>query len=620
MKNHVLTVLCLLLMSIQLLSQNATHNFIYFDHDSHELRQDQVAQLDELYHELNSHSDFEIQVIGHTDQDGSDDYNQVLAQKRAETVVNFLSNNGVTEDQIDILWLGEKQLADSDNTSHAKSKNRRVEIISTSYDFEDSEDIIASAHKVNTQHYSVDLSKKQVIDCNAGSTITIPPNSFVHEDGTAITDDRITVEIKEAFTYSDFIAEGLFTHSKGEILETGGMLFISATADGKPLKLIDGKSMDIVYPLQETKSDMELFYATEDENGNLDWEQAQQEFTTTNSTKEDVLHGLDLSDILNFDFGDMTVPTLDFEKLPARPKVRKLPHPPAKPQYGYPSDYENYEKKYKNYEAALAEYHIQKPLEEERLEKWNQEVTNRLSQVWEYKRNFKNFHAKVQALSGINKIKKYIGKKSTSDILAMLTANFDRGLSLKIIDRKLMQKAFGYETKKIIRERHINIQVTDYSNYKVIDIMGGLIKKSLNDIRNKAIELEYERSGNIDGRGFSSYVASINQLGWINCDRFRNYSRKCDLYVKDENNDTQYFLIFDDIKSMLRPQSNSNGVVFSDIPQEEDVKILGIKLVNKKPYIAIKNYTTESTNILEMDFQPGTLAMIKKELSKLENG
>ena len=127
----------------------------------------------------------------------------------------------------------------------------------------------------------------------------------------------------------------------------------------------------------------------------------------------------------------------------------------------------------------------------------------------------KNFHAKVQAISGLNKIREHVGERSTSEILAMIEACFDRGLSLKLIDRELMQQVFGYEATKIIKERDVNVQVTDYSRYKVRDIMGGLIKKSLNKIRNKAIELEYERSGNIDGRGFSSYITSINQLGWI---------------------------------------------------------------------------------------------------------
>ena len=213
MKNHVLPLLYLFLLSIQLYSQNTSQSFIYFDHDSHEISQEQSSVIGELYDELASHSDFELQVIGHTDQDGNEDYNQVLAQKRAESVKDLLSNYGAHSNQIDIVWHGENQLADTNNTSTAKQKNRRVEILTTTYDFDDSEDIISSAHTVNTQHYSVDISEEQVIDCDAGSTITIPPNAFVHEDGTPGVDAIVTLDIKEVFSYSDLIAEGLFSLS-----------------------------------------------------------------------------------------------------------------------------------------------------------------------------------------------------------------------------------------------------------------------------------------------------------------------------------------------------------------------------------------------------------------------
>ena len=69
---------------------------------------------------------------------------------------------------------------------------------------------------------------------------------------------------------------------------------------------------------------------------------------------------------------------------------------------------------------------------------------------------------------------------------------------------------------------------------------------------------------------------------------------------------------------MLRPKFKDGHVVFANIPKNEKVKILGAKLENGKPYIAVKDYTTKKENILNLDFQPGSLAMIKKELSRLE--
>ncbi len=619
MKNITLSLFCLLCIGNFLQSQNTSQNYIYFDTDDHNLSTEYEASLTDIYNELITHSDYEIKIIGHTDQDGSEEYNQALAQRRAESVKTHFINNGATIDQIDIVWQGESQLIDSQNTAKAKKKNRRVELITHTYDYEDIDDVFTTAHEVNIQHYKLDLAQEQVIDCDAGSTIIIPENAFTFADGSPIGDANVTIEIKEAFTYSDFISEGLFTHSKGEILETGGMLYINATAGGREVKLKEGEAIEIIYPLQETKEDMELFYADEDQEGNLDWAQANQSIGTSDVKKGDLIAGLDFDDLLNHDFGELKKPVLNFEKLPARPKVRKMPHPPAEPQYGFPADFEKYKEKYKNYEAALAEYHIQKPLEEEKLAEWNVEVTNRISQIWQYKKNLKEIHAQVQAKSGILKIKEHIDKLSDYQILKMTNAILDRGLTLKIDDRKLFRKAFGNEMRNIKRERHIKIQETDYSKYKVANIVGGVIKRSLNRLKNKALELQFEQTGEVDGSQFSSYITSINQLGWINCDRFYNYPNKCDLYVNDEQNNTQYFLIFDDIKSMLRPKIKNNGVVFSNIPENMNVKILGVKLLDNKPYIGVKEYKTKDTNVLKMDFQPGSLAMIKKELSKLES-
>jgi len=619
MKNITLSMFCLLLLGTFLQAQNTTQNFVYFDSDDHNLSKEYETSITDIYDQLINHSDFEIKIIGHTDQDGTEEYNQALAQKRAESVLMQLVDQGASIDQIEIVWEGETQLLDETNTASAKQKNRRVEILTHAYDYEDIGDVIETAHEVNIQHYNLDATQEQVIDCDAGSTVIIPENAFTFADGSPIGDANLTIEIKEAFSYSDFISEGLFTHSKGEMLETGGMMYINATADGKEVALREGQSLEIIYPLQETKDGMELFYAENDENGNLDWSQANQNIGTTDVKKEDLIIGLNFDDLLNYDFGVLKKPVLSFEKLPARPKVRKMPHPPAKPQYGFPADYKKYEEKYQNYEKALSDYYIQKPLEEEKLADWNVEVTNRISQIWQYKKDFKEIHAQVQAKSGILKIKEHIDKRSEYQILRMFNAILDRGLTLKIDDKKLFRKAFGNEMRNIKRERHITIQETDYSKYKVANIVGGVIKRSLNDLKNKALELEYEKTGKVDGRGFSSYITSINQLGWINCDRFTNYSEKCDLYVKDESNGTQYFLIFDDIKSMLRPSSDNGGVVFSNIPENMNVKILGIRLVDSKPYIAVKEYKTKDTNVLNMDFQPGSLSMIKNELSKLEN-
>ena len=69
-----------------------------------------------------------FEIDGHTDSDGSDEYNQVLSEKRANSVKNFLVSQGVTA-EITTKGYGESKPIASNDTAEGKQKNRRVEII-----------------------------------------------------------------------------------------------------------------------------------------------------------------------------------------------------------------------------------------------------------------------------------------------------------------------------------------------------------------------------------------------------------------------------------------------------------------------------------------------------------
>ena len=69
-----------------------------------------------------------FEIDGHTDSDGSDEYNQVLSEKRANSVKNFLVSQGVTA-EITTKGYGESKPLASNDTAEGKQKNRRVEII-----------------------------------------------------------------------------------------------------------------------------------------------------------------------------------------------------------------------------------------------------------------------------------------------------------------------------------------------------------------------------------------------------------------------------------------------------------------------------------------------------------
>jgi len=76
-------------------------------------------------------SSFKVNIEGHTDADGSADYNQRLSEARANLVVAYLSQNGVDLNRMTATGFGETKPIGDNSTSAGKAQNRRIEFIVT---------------------------------------------------------------------------------------------------------------------------------------------------------------------------------------------------------------------------------------------------------------------------------------------------------------------------------------------------------------------------------------------------------------------------------------------------------------------------------------------------------
>ncbi|HEY5545756.1 MAG TPA: OmpA family protein [Gemmatimonadaceae bacterium] len=109
-------------------------NWVYFEYDRSTLTQAGRDSLDRVVATLQQRTDLRIAVEGHTDPYGRDEYNQELSERRAQTVVTYLTGRGVAGSRIVQRGFGEQCLIlDDDHTSPARSRaehrtNRRVEI------------------------------------------------------------------------------------------------------------------------------------------------------------------------------------------------------------------------------------------------------------------------------------------------------------------------------------------------------------------------------------------------------------------------------------------------------------------------------------------------------------
>lgn len=102
---------------------------VHFKFDSATLTGEARSILDNAVAKINAHSSQNIVVEGHTDSTGSDSYNLDLSQRRAESVVNYLTSRGVSASRLRAAGRGENAPVASNDTAAGRSENRRVEII-----------------------------------------------------------------------------------------------------------------------------------------------------------------------------------------------------------------------------------------------------------------------------------------------------------------------------------------------------------------------------------------------------------------------------------------------------------------------------------------------------------
>lgn len=92
------------------------------------LTTDAEAILDGVATALTAKTDLRVEVQGHTDSVGEDDYNMALSQRRAKSVKTYLSEHGVDTARMHSLGFGETQPVDSNDTDEGRELNRRVEL------------------------------------------------------------------------------------------------------------------------------------------------------------------------------------------------------------------------------------------------------------------------------------------------------------------------------------------------------------------------------------------------------------------------------------------------------------------------------------------------------------
>jgi len=104
---------------------------IRFDFDRYDIRPADAAILKENAAVLKKYHKVKIQIEGHCDERGTNEYNLALGERRANSAKNYLLSVGVSPERISTISYGEERPVDPGHTEEAWAKNRRAHTIIT---------------------------------------------------------------------------------------------------------------------------------------------------------------------------------------------------------------------------------------------------------------------------------------------------------------------------------------------------------------------------------------------------------------------------------------------------------------------------------------------------------
>jgi len=102
------------------------HN-IFFDTDQHTLRPESRVELNKLIGFLLANTNLKTEIGGHTDNEGSDEYNLQLSDARAKSVYEYIVAHGIAASRLTYHGYGETQPTATNTTAEGKAANRRTE-------------------------------------------------------------------------------------------------------------------------------------------------------------------------------------------------------------------------------------------------------------------------------------------------------------------------------------------------------------------------------------------------------------------------------------------------------------------------------------------------------------
>jgi hypothetical protein len=645
---------------------------VYFATDKYDLNAVSIHQLDSFVQQVNAATDYLIYVEANTDADGSNSYNDILSNNRASTVINYLTKNGIKISKTKAKANGELKPQFSNETDEGKAGNRRVDINTTLYKYENVADLFESESKKNNQVFSINNKKQTTIKAANGTEISIPADAFVFEDGSIAT-GNIQFEVKEALSTTDILLSGLSTKSDGKLLQTGGMVHIEASINGKKLLLAKNKNVDIKLPTKNAVAGMELFYGEKTKSGTINWK-------PTGQQPKSVELNIDKTALRKSKpkIEKISIPKIEFATSIYEPSKPATPYKPTNPKEpGYISFHPNwwqkiiysdetkmkkelaindpknkeFDSRVERYEAAMVKYNNQLliyknvtiPQYEINKEAYDNVLSTRASVI---NSSFNNYARKVALQFITHRINAFLKNPVTNRTKLNLTDyRFNLNtcnpyeITVKAIGEHnivpesvvksddmnrsvVLYEAYGnyYYPKNILFKNGsiINININNLVSQQILRLVDSLGLNNLVDDYNKKILEASAKAGALDNTQLNSYVYTVNKMDWINCDRFVENNNPVAINIKEEA-EAKIFVVCHDVNGYLSAYKTDKNYIASMIPKNSNITIVSIKLEKGKILMASLKTKADGSKVITPEYQECSVAQMKDRLKKIDN-
>lgn len=108
--------------------QVITLSDVHFEFDSAEIEPESLPKLEDDIAALKKNKNAKVTIVGHTDAIGTEEYNEQLSQKRAESVMEYFIQQGISPSRMAAEGRGDTQPVATNETEQGRAENRRTEL------------------------------------------------------------------------------------------------------------------------------------------------------------------------------------------------------------------------------------------------------------------------------------------------------------------------------------------------------------------------------------------------------------------------------------------------------------------------------------------------------------